>query len=401
MSVASAYRTSVRVLRGSPMLAAMGAGWLASEFPSHVVTSRFARALGAQGADVVLDRALRETFGDDFAGRVRHPITPVDGDRIRSVGRRHVLRRYRRYTASTSDIPYGPAGPAHLLDIWRRPESPAGHRAPVLLQIPGGAWTMNDKRGQAYTQMARMVDHGWVCVAVNYRRSPRHSWPAHVIDVKRALAWVRHNIADYGGDPEFIALTGGSAGGHLCALAALTADEPQFQPGFEDADTTVHAAVPYYGVYDLTNVANMHGMMLPYLERVVFKSRFADDPALFRSASPICHVKRTAPPFFVLHGDRDPIVPPTQAHAFCTALRDAGAETVCHAEIPNAHHAFDTTTSVRSHLVADAVATFLGIAYGRHLRSGATQSGDRSLTIRRTGFNLAHRGLTMDHTAVV
>lgn len=192
MSVASAYRTSVRVLRGSPMLAAMAAGWVASEYPPQVVTARalssvraqridrFARTLAAQGADIVLDRALRDTFGDDYAERVHHPIEPVE---VRPP------RRRRRYTASVSDIPYGPGGPAHLLDIWL-PASAAGQPAPVLLQIPGGGWTMNDKRGQAYAQMAKMVDLGWICVAINYRRSPRHSWPAHIVDVKRALAWV-------------------------------------------------------------------------------------------------------------------------------------------------------------------------------------------------------------------
>jgi acetyl esterase/lipase len=377
MSVTSAYRTSIRVLRGSPMLAAMAAGWLASEYPPQVVTARalsslrderverYARALAAQGADIVLDRALRDTFGDGYAEHVHHLIEAVDAVGRTSRGRRRPVQR-RRYAASISDIPYAPGGPAHLLDIWR-PRSPVRHPAPVLLQIPGGAWTMNDKRGQAYAQMAKMVDLGWICVAINYRRSPRHSWPAHIVDVKRALAWVGRNIAAYGGDRNFIALTGGSAGGHLCALAALTANNPLFQPGFESADTTVQSAVPYYGVYDLTNIENMHALMLPYLERVVFKSRFADDPACFESASPMFHVTGSAPPFFVLHGDRDPIVPSTQAHAFCERLRRAGAGTVCEAELPNAAHAFDTATSVRSHLVADAVAAFLGIAYGQYV----------------------------------
>jgi acetyl esterase/lipase len=414
MSVTSVYRTGVRVLRGSPMLASMAVGWLASEYPPRVVAAqalsclrderidRFARGIAAQGADSVLDRALRSTFGDDYAELVRHPIERAAGRRRTAPGRAAQGRtaqgrtaqgrtapgrtaqgrtapRRRRYTASITDIPYGPGGPAHLLDIWH-PETSAGNRLPVLLQIPGGAWTMNDKRGQAYAQMARMVDLGWICVAINYSRSPRHSWPAHILDVKRALAWVRHNIIDYGGDPDFIALTGGSAGGHLCALAALTANQPVLQPGFEGADTTVQASVPYYGVYDLTSVDNMHEMMLPFLERVVFKSRFADDPARFYSASPIRNVKSSAPPFFVLHGDRDPIVPSTQARAFCTALRDAGVETVCHAELPNAAHAFDTASSLRSHVVADAVAAFLGIAYGRYLGGPVTASASSALS---------------------
>lgn len=70
--------------------------------------------------------------------------------------------------------------------------------------------------------MSHLAELGWVCVAINYRHSPRNTWPAHIVDVKRALAWVKAHIAEYGGDPEFIAITGGSAGGHLSSLAALT-----------------------------------------------------------------------------------------------------------------------------------------------------------------------------------
>ena len=82
--------------------------------------------------------------------------------------------------------------------------------------------------------MSRMVELGWICVSINYSKSPRSKFPAHIIDVKRAIAWVRENIADYGGDPDFIAITGGSAGGHLASLAALTPNDPMFQPGFEN-----------------------------------------------------------------------------------------------------------------------------------------------------------------------
>ncbi len=113
MSVTSAYRTGVRVLRGSPMLAAMAAGWLASEYPPQVVTARalsslraegvdrFARALGAQGADIVLDRALRDTFGDDYAKRVRHPIEPV-GDQDPHGAARHLAVVETPHPSATS-----------------------------------------------------------------------------------------------------------------------------------------------------------------------------------------------------------------------------------------------------------------------------------------------------------
>ena len=87
--------------------------------------------------------------------------------------------------------------------------------------------------------MAHLAERGWVCVTANYRLSPRATWPDQIVDVKRALAWTKANIANHGGDPGFVVITGGSAGGHLCALAALTVNVSEFQPGFEGADTSV------------------------------------------------------------------------------------------------------------------------------------------------------------------
>ena len=86
----------------------------------------------------------------------------------------------------------------------------------MLLQVPGGAWAIGMRRPQAYPLLSHMADRGWVCVSIDYRVSPRNTWPDHIVDVKRALAWIKENIAEYGGDPDFVAITGGSAGGHLC-----------------------------------------------------------------------------------------------------------------------------------------------------------------------------------------
>jgi acetyl esterase/lipase len=384
-----AYRTGALLLRGSPWVVRFVAEWLSAEFPPHVVTGhalsgvtplsvgRIATSWAAQRADHILTAALQESLGPEYRENARHPISDLPvctprGGLLQAAGHR------RRYAAQTSDIAYGPDSRDNLLDIWRHPASKAGDRAPVVVQIPGGAWVVNGKRPQAYPLMGRLVEHGWICVSIDYSKSPGKAWPAHIIDVKRALAWVRDNIADYGGDPDFIAVTGGSAGGHLASLAALTANDERLQPGFEEADTTVQAAAPYYGVYDLTDVKKMHEMMLPFLERFVMQARHADQPELFESASPISHVHRAAPPFFVLHGQNDSVIPSVQAQAFCAALRDAGAPTVCYAELPNAHHAFDIFPTVRSQLAADAVADFLGVVYGRYLRSRSTVSRRRA-----------------------
>jgi acetyl esterase/lipase len=375
-----AYQAGSLLLRGSPFALGCFAGWLFTEFPPQVVTGhalsrvshpaigRVGKSLAAQRADQALRAALEESFGPDFGDHVCHPTS----DESAGARRAGLLGRpgpHRRYAAQTSDISYGPGGRDNLLDIWRRDDLAPGGRAPVLIQVPGGAWTVGDKRVQGYTLMSRMVELGWICVSINYSKSPRCAFPAHLIDVKRAIAWVRENIADYGGDPDFVAITGGSAGGHLASLAALTPNDSRFQPGFEDADTTVQAVAPYYGVYDFTDSENMHELMLPFLEQFVMKARYADDPERFAAASPISYVHSDAPPFFVLHGEKDELVPSGQARAFCAALRAAGAATVAHAELGNAHHAFDITPTVRSRLAADAVADFLGVVYGRRASS--------------------------------
>ena len=120
-------------------------------------------------------------------------------------------------------------------------------------------------------------------------------------------------------------------------------------------------------------------MMLPFLEYFVMQTRYADNPELFTSASPISHVHRGAPPFFVLHGKNDSLIPRAQPRACCAALREAGAPTVCYAELANAHHAFDMVATVRSLLAADAVADFLGVVYGRYVRCLADSLIERAM----------------------
>ena len=114
------------------------------------------------------------------------------------------------------------------------------------------------------------------------------------------------HIAEYGGDPNFIAISGGSAGGHLAALVALTPGRPEWQPGFEEADTSVDACLPFYGVYDMTGAPGLSGTygrgLLNLLEHRVMKAAIADDPALFEAASPDHQVTAEAPPMFVVHG---------------------------------------------------------------------------------------------------
>lgn len=285
------------------------------------------------------------------------------GATAKKPGVARMLRVYRDY-AHNGDISYGEHGSRNHLDIWRRPDLDRGGRAPVLLQVPGGAWMVGDKRGQAHPLMSHLAELGWVCVAINYRLSPRSTWPDHIVDVKRAIAWTKEHIAEYGGDPNWIAITGGSAGGHLSSLAALTPNDPRFQPGFEDADTRVQVAVPFYGVYDFTRSDNsMHPLMAPMVAKNVFKLSRTDIAEPFRVASPITHVSEDAPPFFVLHGTNDSLVPVEQARSFTASLRAVSRQPVVYAELPYAQHAFEIFGSARAAHAAVAVEQFLAETY--------------------------------------
>jgi acetyl esterase/lipase len=285
------------------------------------------------------------------------------GATAKKPGVARMLRIYRDY-AHDGDISYGEYGSRNHLDIWRRPDLDRDGRAPVLLQVPGGAWMTGNKRGQAHPLMSHLAELGWVCVAINYRLSPRSTWPDHIVDVKRAIAWTKEHIAEYGGDPDWIAITGGSAGGHLSSLAALTPNDPRFQPGFEEADTRVQAAVPFYGVYDFTRTDNsMHPLMVPMVAKNVFKLSRTDIAEPFSVASPITHVSEDAPPFFVLHGTNDSLIPVEQARSFTARLREVSRQPVVYAELPYAQHAFDIFGSARAAHAAVAVEQFLAEIY--------------------------------------
>jgi acetyl esterase/lipase len=278
--------------------------------------------------------------------------------------------RIRNRFAHDKDLSYGPAGKSNLLDIWHREDLPTTAKAPVLLQVPGGAWITGNKQAQAYPLMSHLAERGWLCVAMSYRLSPRATWPDAVVDVKRALAWVKAHIAEFGGDPDFVAITGGSAGGHLSSLTALTPNDPAFQPGFEDVDTSVRAAVPFYGVYDWVDDQRTGHRGLPgLLERLVVKQSLSSAPEVYAAASPIRRVNADAPPTFLLHGTADSLVPVEQARAFAGALREASRAPVVYAELPFAQHAFDFFGSIRSAASAVAVERFLGVVYGDYRRS--------------------------------
>ncbi len=309
----------------------------------------------------VLEEALVEGLGVDYVDQLDAVPTPAD---LATPWRRlarpfHFVDNGVRVVRNLS---YSEAGRRGHLDIYLPAGEDAITDAPVLLQVHGGAWSVGAKEHQGRPLMNQMAAKGWVCVAINYRLSPRDAWPAHIVDVKRAIAWIKDNIADYGGDPDYLALTGGSAGGHLTALAALTPGDPDFQPGFEDADTRVQAAVPFYGVYDFagsTGLTNAIGMRDAFLGPKVMQSTWADAPDVYEAASPILRITPDAPDFFVIHGELDTLVAVDQARLFVAGLLRTSKASVVYAELPGAQHAFDVFHSIRSAHAVRAVDRYL------------------------------------------
>ena len=218
---------------------------------------------------------------------------------------------------------------------------------PAIVHVHGGAWMVGSRKEQGVPLLGHLAANGWVGFNVDYRLSPRSAWPAHIDDVRHAIEWVKDHADEYNVDREFIAITGGSAGGHLTALAGLTI------PGLA-------AAVPFYGVYDLLDEEHRHVRMLQFLlELFIFEVRRRDNPDVYRDASPTFRVHPDAPPFFVIHGESDSLVPVEEARIFVEKLRSISNERVLYAEMNGGQHAFDVIPSWRTIPVIEAIERFL------------------------------------------
>lgn len=396
--IAALTANAIRPLPGFRVgIPAFFAGWLTGELAPQVLaltvadTATHARrqprdplALALAGASAAglaylikqardvqheAESALTDALGVDYVEQLDAAPTPAD----LAVPWRKLVYPFRMRSKEVRverNIAFNDHGKRGLLDIYLPAGSPV-EGAPVLLQVHGGGWTIGNKDQQGIPLMQHMAAKGWVCVAINYRLAPRDPFPAQVIDVKQSIAWIREHIASYGGDPDYIAITGGSAGGHLTALAALTAGDRDWQPGFEDADTSVQCAVPHYGVYDFagsTGIKSAVMMRDHFLSKRVLQTRWDDHPEAFEAASPILRITHEAPDFFVLHGAHDTLVHVEQARLFVEKLRQVSKRTVVYAELPGAQHAFDVFPSIRSSHIVRAIDRYLHWHWNRYRR---------------------------------
>jgi acetyl esterase/lipase len=282
-----------------------------------------------------------------------------------------ILMRHRKGVAHVRNITFAEYGKKKVkLDVYKPSGVKPGDRRPGVLQIHGGGWVFGDKREQGVPLLNHLSANGWLGINANYRLSPRAKFPDHLIDLKKAIAWYREHAEEHGADPNFLCVTGGSAGGHLAALVGLTANDPEYQEGFENVDTQMHAAVPFYGVYDMTNRnGRWHkDTVRRFFGPWIIGKKFEEDPDAFHKASPMDRVRKDAPPFFVIHGSHDTLVPVEDAREFVKLLRAVSESPVLYAEMLGAQHAFEVFPSFRTARVIEGVERFLHSVHQQYVR---------------------------------
>ena len=252
------------------------------------------------------------------------------------------------------------------LDIYRPRNTKKKH--PGILQIHGGAWITGSKR-QASFLMASMAALGWTCFSVSYRFSPDIIFPEHLIDIKRALCWIRNNAEEHGLDPDFIIATGGSSGGHLASMTALTQNQPEFQPGFEKADTSIQGCVPIYGVFNFTD---------PFDEKTQFpaKARLMEmlcggtpetQPDRYQQITPANWISAKTPPFLLIQGETDALISTIDTQGFWDALQTQKVPNSAFLRLPLVEHAFDIFPTLTAQCIVPTIERYLIMLYENHL----------------------------------
>jgi len=238
-------------------------------------------------------------------------------------------------TPTLEGIVYGQAAGEVLTMDYYAPAGPAPH--PIAIIVHGGGFVGGtSKNGSEAYCGDFLAPAGYAVFSINYRLAPKYPYPAMVQDVQRAIRYIRAHAAQWSADPNRLALVGGSAGGYLSNMAGLlnAAGDKASKDPVERESAQVQAVVTLFGPSDFRGKPmneNVHALLDAPIQEKGQESVLAE-------ASPITHVSKTAPPFLLIHGDRDEAVPFTESTKLQTALRALGVR--CDLiRIPNGPHA--------------------------------------------------------------
>jgi len=232
-------------------------------------------------------------------------------------------------------VQFLPADRGERADLYFPLQMATNARLPAVVIIHGGGWRGGRRDAKREINIgSTLARNGYVGMSIDYMLSDQKQavWPTNLWDCKRAVRWLRKNSARLGIDPERIGVIGGSAGGHLAAMVALTRPEDGLEPPAPDSDisSAVKCCVGMYGIADLG----------AYHDVTMLGKTFAEAPGLYRLASPVTYVRSNSPPFLILHGTADTTVKHEQSELLAARLKQAGVEHQL-VLIPGAPHTFD------------------------------------------------------------
>jgi acetyl esterase/lipase len=268
----------------------------------------------------------------------------------------HITRKF-------IDIPYANLSNSQKLDIYL-PEEGSGP-FPVIVSIHGGAFMGCDKGDVQVLPMLEGIKKGFTVISINYRMSGEAKFPALVHDGKAAIRWIRRNAEKYGFDPRRIAAWGGSAGGYLASMLAVSAGNIELDDlslGNAEFSSAVQSAVVWYGP---TNFLKMDEQLIASgltpprdqlhngensPESLLMGETITKIPERVKAANPETYIGDTIPPVLLQHGKKDPVVPVQQSVEFFEKLsRKAGDNRIVLEVFEDAEHAdpaFETQENI-------------------------------------------------------
>ena len=218
------------------------------------------------------------------------------------------------------DLEYVPEGhERQKLDLYLPEKS--DKPLPVIVWVHGGAWRQGDKSNCPATSFAA---RGYAVASVDYRLSQDAVFPAQIEDCKTAIRWLRANAGKYNLDPDHVGAWGGSAGGHLVALLGTAEDVKELEgKGNPGESSRVQCVVDWFGPTDFRALGPRADDAKSPVTLLLGGPPSAEKEKA-ALASPVAHVHKGCPPFLIMHGDKDPLVPLAQSEALAETLKKAG-----------------------------------------------------------------------------
>lgn len=222
------------------------------------------------------------------------------------------------------DVEFGTGGGRPLKLHILRPKKESDRPMPVIVWIHGGGWSKGH-RDSGISRLAPFAAKGYFCASAEYRLSGEAKFPAQIEDCKCAIRFLRAHAAKYNIDPARVGVWGSSAGGHLVSLLGTSGAVKALEGkgGWDSFSSSVQAVCDFCGPSDFFRISsNSKGDKGPVA--ALFGGAVDDKKDLALLASPITHIAKGCPPFLIVHGEVDNVVPMEQAKLLHDALRKAG-----------------------------------------------------------------------------